>query len=369
MMNIVEHQEESLEPSTKVIEILIEMLNSEKVYSEIRFESESPVMIKTASGWIDADVILDVTHEDISDFLESLDTNWREHIKQGSLNRPLDLTSWRLRINGYLAFGGKKLMLSIRKIKKKVPTITEVGLPNTMRILLENPSGLILFSGPTGSGKTTSIAAMVEAINGERNAHILTIEDPIEYLHTPNKSIFSQREIGVDCESFSKAVKDAMRQSPEVIVIGEILDKETAEQALIAGESGHLVLGTLHASSAAGTVGKFLGFFNADEYDSKLNALQGSLVAIINQTLIPRKDGNGQALAVDFMANHKRTYSKILNEADKINMAMARKDDGDLSISLSDSVAKLVSADVVDKAAAARSIINNTVAYEKMKNM
>lgn len=355
--------------STKVIDTLIELLGSEKKFSDIRFESDGMITIKTAKGWVDAEVFDTPSFTDIGDFLVALDTNWQESIEKGSINRPLDLTSWRLRINAYLAFGGKKLMLSIRKIPMVIPTIQEVGLPASTRILLENTSGLILLSGPTGSGKTTSMAAMVDVINSTRNAHILTIEDPIEFLHNFKSSIFSQREIGVDCINFAEAVKDALRQRPDVIVIGEIRDKETAEQAIIAGESGHLVIGTLHASSAAGTVGKLLGFFNADERDSKLQSLQGSLVAIINQTLIPKKNHDGHVLAVDFLANHKRQYSKILNDPEKIAQAMERHDDGDISISLSESISKLILSDMVEKVDAARSVSSNVSAYEKIRNM
>lgn len=354
-------KEKNSELSTKVIDILIGLLNSKTKFSDIRFESEGMVMIKTSQGWIDSGVLEDPTFVDISDFLGSLDTNWEESIKKGSLNRPLDLTSWRLRINAYLAFGGKKLMMSIRKIPVNIPSIQETGLPSSIRILLESTSGLILITGPTGSGKTTTMAAMVDVINSSRNAHILTIEDPIEFLHSYKSSIFSQREIGVDCDSFSEGVKDALRQRPDVIVIGEIRDKETAEQAITAGESGHLVIGTLHASSAAGTVGKLLGFFNADERDSKLQSIQGSLIAVINQTLIPKKDHDGHALAVDFMANHKRQYSKILADTDKVSAMIERKDDGDISISLSESIAKLISSGTVDKIDAAKAVDRKSV--------
>lgn len=355
--------------STKVIDTLSELLSLDKNFSAIRYESDGVITIKTAKGWEDSEIFDEIAFTDIGDFLCALDTNWQESLEKGSLNLPLDLTSWRLRINAYLAFGGKKLMLSIRKIPMNIPTIQEVGLPSATRILLENTSGIILLSGPTGSGKTTSMAAMVDVINTTRNAHILTIEDPIEFIHKQKSSIFSQREVGVDCLTFSDAVRDALRQHPDVIVIGEIRDKETAEQAIIAGESGHLVIGTLHSSSAAGTVGKLLGFFSADERESKLQSLQGSLVAIINQTLIPKKGHDGHVLAVDFLANHKGQYSKILNDPAMIAHAMARQDDGDISISLSDSISKLIASGLVEKVDAARSVSRKAYDYEKIRNM
>ncbi len=354
------------ELSTKVINLIIELLNSDKKFSDIRIESDGPVMIKTAKGWGLHDSFDDPSFDEVSDFLTTLDPNWNEEIKSSSLNRPLDLTIYRLRINAYLAFGGKKLMISIRKIPNHPPAIQDVGLPASVRILLESTSGLILLSGPTGSGKTTSMAAMVDVINTTRNAHILTIEDPIEFVHQYKSSIFSQREIGVDCTTFSEGVRDALRQRPDVIVIGEIRDKETAEQAIIAGESGHLVIGTLHASSAAGTVGKLLGFFNADERESKLQSLAGSLVAVINQTLIPKKDDDGYVLAIDFMANHKRQFSRILAEPDKIASLI---ESDDISIGLAESISKLIKDNQVDKAEAARSVAGNASVYEKIRNI
>jgi len=351
-----------------LIDAILALLNGSKQFSDIRLESESPIMIKTSKGWVDADILEFPSMDSIGTFLKAIDPNWEEAIVTGSINRPLDLNAWRLRINAYLAFGGKKLMASIRKVPINAPTIQEVGLPSSSRLLLEGASGIILISGPTGAGKTTSMAALVDVINSSRNAHVLTIEDPIEFLHKPKSAIFSQREIGVDCLSFFDGVKDALRQRPDVIVIGEIRDKDTAEQAIIAGESGHLVIGTLHASSAAGTISKLLGYFGADERESKLQSLSGSLVGIINQTLIPKKDGESYALAVDFLANHKRQYSRILGEPDKVQSMMDRKEDG-VSIGLADSIIKLINDGVIDKSDAARAVAGNASVYDKIRNV
>lgn len=350
-----------------LINEILGLLNGDKQFSDIRLASDEPVMIKTSKGWVDADIHELPSMEDIGELLTAIDANWEESITKGSINKPLDLSTWRLRINAYLAFGGKKLMASIRKIPIVAPTLQEVGLPASVRLLLEGTSGIILISGPTGAGKTTSMAAAIDVINASRNAHILSIEDPIEFLHKPKSSIFSQREIGVDCESFFDGVKDALRQRPDVIVIGEIRDKDTAEQAIIAGESGHLVIGTLHAGSAAGTISKLLGYFSADERASKLQSLSSSLIGIINQTLIPKKNGDGYALAVDFIANHKRQYSRILGEQDKIQSLIDRAEDG-VSIGLADSIIKLINEGVIDKSDAARAVAGNAAVYDKLRN-
>lgn len=347
---------------------LLNLIGSGAAFSDILLESEAPIMLKTSRGWVDSEELEYPSWADIEAFLEGIDPAWREGIESGAINRPLNLHTCRLRINAYLAFGGKKLMASIRIIPNTPPALSEIGLPGATRLLMENSSGLILISGPTGSGKTTSMASMVDVINETRNAHVITIEDPIEFVFTRKQSIFSQREIGVDCPTFLYGVKDAMRQRPDVIVIGEIRDRDTAEQAIIAGESGHLVIGTLHASSAAGTLSKLLGFFPSQEREARLQSLGGSLVGIVNQTLIPKNDGSGFALAVDFLANHKRQHSRALGDPDKLQASMDRNEDG-VSIGLSASVSKLIQSGAVDKAEAAKSVAGNSAVYDKIRNL
>lgn len=352
---------------TQLTEQILNFVGSDANFSDILLESEAPIMIKTTRGWVDADVVDIPSWVNISEFLDNIDPGWSKAIETGAINKPLDLHSCRLRVNAYLAFGGKKLMASIRRIPNEPPTLAETGLPATTRLLLENQSGLILISGSTGSGKTTSMAAMVDVINESRNAHVITIEDPIEFVFRRKKSIFSQREIGVDTPSFFEGVKDAMRQRPDVIVIGEIRDRDTAEQAILAGESGHLVIGTMHAGSAVATLSKLLGFFNSHERESKLQSITTSLVGVINQTLVPKKT-DGYALAVDFLANHKRQYARVLGEPDKVQGLIDRNEDG-LSLGLASSVTKLIQSGVIDKAEAAKSLAGNAAVYDKIRNL
>lgn len=342
------------------------ILAGAEMFTDIMMQSDAPIMLKTPRGWMPAAVHDVPTYEALQLFLQSLDENWEAEIVKGEINRPYVMGSNRLRVNAYLASAGERLMLSIRRIPNSTPTLQESGLPMSLRVILDNPSGLFLISGPTGSGKTTTMAAMIDAINSMKNAHVVTIEEPIEYVFERKKAIFSQREVGVDCDSFRDGVKAAMRQRPDVIVIGEIRDRETAEQAFIAGESGHLVIGTLHASSAVGTVGKILSFFNDNERASRLQSLSGSLLAIVNQTLIPKKGGDGYALAVDFIANHKREYSRLLGDPDAMQSKLDRGDDG-LSISLGNSAMKLIQDNVVGKSDAVRAVAANAHAYEKVR--
>ena len=345
---------------------LLSVLGEEGMYSDFLLESGGPVMARGYDGWVQAPLDEIPSKETIGRFIEMIDPLWQEAIHKGAINRPLSLQNCRLRINAYMAAGGTKLMASIRRIPKNPPTLQQLGLPNGVRLLLENPKGIILISGATGAGKTTTMASMVDMINEMRRAHIVTIEDPIEYVFERKNSVFSQREIGIDCESFADGVRDAMRQRPNVIVIGEIRDRETAEQALLAGESGHLVIGTFHASSACGTISKMMGFFGGDERSSKLQVLSESLVGVINQSLIPKVTKDGYALAVDFLANHKRQYSKVLGEIDKVQSLLSRAEDG-VSISLGQSILNLVSSGVVKISDAGKVVYGNSVVYDRIR--
>lgn len=349
----------------EITKTIASLINSGADVSDILLESDGPVRLKTARGWKKAEELGAPSWSDIGEFLYEIDQGWEISIKIGAINRPLSIGSHRLRINAYLAFSGRKMMLSIRLIPSSPLTISQAGLPAACRLLLESASGLILISGPTGSGKTTSMAAMVDVLNDTRNGHIVTIEDPIEFIFECKNAVFSQREVGVDCEGFFDGVKDSLRQRPDVIVIGEIRDRDTAEQAIIAGESGHLVLGTLHAGSAAGTITKLLGYFNGQEREGKLQSLSENLIGIVNQTLIPKKEA-GYALAVDFIANQKRQHSRILGEPDKLQMALERNEDG-MSIDLATSIKKLIASGVVEKQDALKAIVGNSSVYEKVR--
>lgn len=351
-----------------IIGELMGLVNSDKPFTDILMERDSPIMLKMPGGWEDSSGIEPPDAADIEAILYAIDQNWQTNITNGAINRPMNLEKYRLRINAYLAFGGDKQMLSIRRIPLRPPLIKDAGLPSAVRLLIEAPRGIILIAGATGSGKSTTMASMVDAINDSRNAHIITIEDPIEYQFERKKAIFSQRELGVDVGSFFDGVRDAMRQRPDVIVIGEIRDKETAETALLAGESGHLVIGTLHASSAAGAIQKLLAFFPSHEREAKLQSLAGSLVGVISQILLPRADKKGYALAAELLANHKHQYSKLLGDPDKLQSSLERKEDG-VSKTIVDSLVDLVASGQVSKLDATRSGAGNGVLYDRLKTL
>jgi len=189
----------------------------------------------------------------------------------------------------------------LRQIPYKMFGLRDIGLPDKIRELLYRPRGLILVTGPTGSGKSTTLAAMVNHVNENEFGHILTIEDPIEFLHESKKCLINQRELGPHTLSFPNALRAALREDPDYILVGEMRDLETIRLAMTAAETGHLVFGTLHTSSAAKTVDRIIDVFPAAEKDMVRAMLSESLVAVISQTLIKTKDGQGRVAAHEIM--------------------------------------------------------------------
>jgi len=191
--------------------------------------------------------------------------------------------------------------LSLRLIPSRLMTLAEIGLPTTVKSLLARTRGLFLVTGPTGSGKTTTIASMINYINENYDRHIITVEDPIEYYHEHKKALVNQREVGVDVESFDEAVRRALRADPDVILVGEMRDVETMQAAIRAAETGHLVFSTLHTTGAAGTVNRIIDAFPPAQKDMVRVQLSEALIAVISQTLVPRKDMPGRIAAYEFL--------------------------------------------------------------------
>lgn len=201
----------------------------------------------------------------------------------------------RFRANYYYTIGGR-IAAAFRLIPKVIPSLDELRLPDILKTLVTRKQGLILVTGPTGSGKSTTLAAMLNEINITRKEHILTIEDPVEFLHTNKKSLFSHREVGANTDSFASGLKYALRQDPDIILVGELRDKETISIALTAAETGHLVLGTMHTNSAIATVNRILDNYDGNEQIQVRNMLSSTLVSIIGQTLIPTIGGTRLAV-------------------------------------------------------------------------
>lgn len=193
------------------------------------------------------------------------------------------------------------LAMAIRLIPDTIPTMADIGLPKSVGELTKLPRGLVLVTGPTGSGKSTTLASMLDSINSSKRGHIMTVEDPIEFVHQHKAGIINQREIGEDVPSFSEALRRTMRQDPDVILVGEMRDLETIEAAITAAETGHLVFSTLHTTGAARTVDRIVDVFPEGSKDQIRTQLAGNLRAVISQTLVPLKSGEGRIAAFEVM--------------------------------------------------------------------
>jgi len=191
--------------------------------------------------------------------------------------------------------------LVLRQIPAKLISLEDIGLPPQVKDLLYRPRGLLLVTGPTGSGKTTTLASMINLINVERDCHIVTVEDPIEYYHEHQRSIVTQREIGVDVPNFKEALRRVLRQDPDVVLIGEMRDLETMEAAITAAETGHLVMATLHTTGAARTVDRIVDAFPTSQQEQIRTQLASSIIAVVSQLLIVRQDRPGRVAAFEIM--------------------------------------------------------------------
>lgn len=190
---------------------------------------------------------------------------------------------------------------AFRQIPTKIMSFEELGLPSILHQLVDRPRGLILVTGPTGSGKSTTLASMIDVINQRRRGHIITIEDPIEYIHPHKNCIVNQREVGEDTESFADALKYVMRQDPDVVMVGEVRDLETMETVLRLSETGHLVLTTLHTNNTIQTIQRCMDFFPADQQERVRTVFSFILEGVLAQQLLPRLDGKGRVLALEIM--------------------------------------------------------------------
>ena len=253
----------------------------------------------------------------------------------------------RFRVNAFNTLDGPAAVM--RVIPDKILTLEQVGAPPIFTELTNKHKGLILVTGPTGSGKSTTLAAMINHINVNHKKHIITIEDPVEFVHQSKMSLINQREVGAQTKSFAKALKSSLREDPDVILVGELRDLETMQLAMTAAETGHIVFGTLHTSSAPKTIDRIIDVFPGGEKEMIRSMLSGSIEAIITQTLLKRKDGLGRVAAHEILLGIPSVRNLIregkiaqMNSIMQINSKIGM-------ITMKDAIYKLVDQGIVDR--------------------
>mgnify|MGYP000707584273 FL=1 len=280
---------------------IIERYNQEYQFSDIHFKEDKPIVLR-----IDGDImILDediVSSAELREFAnDTLNEDQKSYLEEvRDIDLAIEIGSCRFRANFFYTADGLSAVL--RKIEAEIPTMEQFKLPQVAQDIANKSSGLVLVTGPTGSGKSTSLAAMIGNINHTQNGHIITIEDPIEYVHHADKCIVSQREVGRDAKSFASALRAALREDPDVILVGELRDKETIQLALTAAETGHLVFATLHTSGAPNTINRIIDVFPAGQQNQIRAQLSQSLQMVITQRLFKRTDKDGRIAAFEVMA-------------------------------------------------------------------
>jgi twitching motility protein PilT len=270
--------------------------------SDLHVTAGTPPAIRVRGHIVSLDSAGALSGEDLQQLLyRILSSEQQKHLE---IKRQIDLAYSvpglaRFRVNVYFQRG--TLGAAFRLIPHELKTLEELGLPSGLHLLTQKPRGIVLVTGPTGSGKSTTLAAMIDEINRTRSEHILTIEDPIEFLHRHKRCIVNQREIGPDAISFAEALRGALRQDPDVILLGEMRDLETIGTALTAAETGHLVFGTVHTQSAPSTIDRLIDVFPAAQQEQIRIQIAATLQGVVTQALLPTADGKGRAPAIEIL--------------------------------------------------------------------
>ena len=283
----------------KIDQILLDLPKKYDGLSDIHLSSGKRVSLRYKGDIVKTEEI--ITLEDMQEFM-------KKHLNKDQLKEYLDtfdldfavvVEGQRFRANAFKTMTGHGCVL--RLIVTDIPDIKVLNLPDAVFSVLDKHAGLVLVTGQTGSGKSTSLAAMIDQLNKNRDAHIITIEDPIEFTHIDKKCVISQREVGRDTSSFARALKAALREDPDIILLGELRDYETVSMALTAAETGHLVFGTLHTSGASSTINRIIDAYPAEEQDQARSQLSTSLQMVMTQRLFKRTDKGGRIGAFEVM--------------------------------------------------------------------
>lgn len=282
----------------------IEGYTNEYKFSDIHIKENKPIMLRINGDMTTPNESV-ISSSELREFAnQSLTEDQKKQLEEvRDVDLAIEIGPYRFRANFFYTSNGLSAVL--RKIETDIPTMQQLDLPYVMQEITEKPNGLVLVTGPTGSGKSTSLAALIGEINATRKGHILTVEDPIEYIHHSKACTVSQREVGRDAHSFASALRASLREDPDVILVGEMRDRETIQLALTAAETGHLVFGTLHTSGAPNTINRIIDVFPAEQQGQVRAQLSQSLQMVVTQRLFKTADGQGRAAAFEVMVcNH-----------------------------------------------------------------
>ena len=319
---------------------ILSLVNAHKL-SDLHIKADVAIAIRV-DGDIESGGGKVLSAKDIDDFITHfLSADQLAHFKE-TLDQDLaiEIGEYRFRVN--IMNTSKGVALVLRKIDTVIPSAETLKIPLVAQDMVNKPNGLILVTGPTGSGKSTSLAAMVDLANKIHSGHILTIEDPIEYIHTSQKSIVTQREIGRDSLSFSQALRASLREDPDIILVGEMRDRETIQLALTAAETGHLVFGTLHTSGAPNTINRIIDVFPPEQQSQVRAQLAQSLQLAMTQRLFKRADGSGRVAAFEIMVANPAVRNLIRDNKVFQILSIMQTARGDGMLTMEASIEQLV---------------------------
>ncbi|MES2743032.1 MAG: ATPase, T2SS/T4P/T4SS family [Pseudomonadota bacterium] len=358
-----------LSQSRDVMQEIHQLVGMGQNFSDIHIEQDEAMMLKMPRGWRAASE-RPVSLKDMRPVLEAIDEDWEDKILEGAIDRLVVLSDSRMRCNIYRAGRGDKVSISLRRLPLSPLALDKTGLPPYVKSMLETTRGIILVTGPTGSGKTTTIASMLDFLNSTRSAHIITIEEPIEYHLARRQSIVSQKEVPTDTATFATGLREAMRQKPDILMVGEIRDFDTADTVLHAGESGHLVLATMHTNSAMSAISRLLAFFPPEQRAQRAAALSSSLIGVICQSLLPTEDGEAFALAAEMLFNNNQQVAPLIADPGKYHLIadfMRRKEDN-MSRSLNDVLSQMVNKKIITSKDAMRAAYNRMELHDMINS-
>lgn len=297
--------------------VLSTMLESQRDVSDLNFTVDKPLQVESSGELLPVEIEPNIqkltpyqTEVVALNLLGGSHKLFMDLLKHGSCDSSYTLEGKaRFRINIFAQRGNYSIVL--RKLNTEIPTLEQLGMPDIFKAAAREKTGLILVTGATGSGKSTTLAAMLNMINETRAIHVITLEDPVEFVHPQKKATFNQRELGTDFDSFSNGLRAALRQAPKVILVGEMRDRQTVEIALSAAETGHLVVSTLHTIDAGQTINRILGMFDPEEQEQVRIRLADTLRYVISQRLAP-KIGGGRHALLEIMGSSLRTKETIV---------------------------------------------------------